>query len=57
LEKLMKLKELMRLCYNAGFEDVDGFDAWWASEGEERQDEFLDEQQAKVEGYDKDEAD
>ncbi len=53
----MKLKELMRLCYNAGFEDVDGFDAWWASEGEERQDEFLDEQQAKVEGYDKDEAD
>ncbi len=40
----MTLKELMRLCYNAGVDDVDGFDAWWASEGEERKDEFLDEQ-------------
>ncbi len=40
----MKLEELMRLAFNAGRDDVDGFDAWWTSEGEERHDEFLDEQ-------------
>lgn len=40
----MTLKELLRLAYNAGRDDVDGFDAWWESEGEERQDVFLDEQ-------------
>ncbi len=33
----------MRLCYNAGFDDVDGFEAWWASEGEERYEEYLSE--------------
>ncbi len=37
----MKLKDLLRIAYNAGFDDVDGFDAWWASEGEERRDEYL----------------
>lgn len=42
----MKLKDLIRVAYNAGREDMDGFDAWWADEGEERQDEFLDEQAA-----------
>ncbi len=43
----MKLKDLLRLAFNAGRDDVDGFDAWWADEGEERQDEFLDEQKAE----------
>jgi hypothetical protein len=42
----MKLKDLLRLAYNAGRDDVDGFDVWWADEGEERQSEFLDEQDA-----------
>ena len=37
----MDLKELMRLCYNAGFEDVDGFQAWWDELGEDRHDDFV----------------
>ncbi len=43
----MTLKDLMQLCYRAGFDDVDGFEAWWASEGEDRQDEFLTEGDAQ----------
>jgi hypothetical protein len=39
----MDLKELMRLCYNAGFEDVDGFAAWWEELGEDRHNDFISE--------------
>ncbi len=35
------LKELMRLCYNSGLEDVDGFNSWWEELGEDRHDEFV----------------
>ncbi len=45
----MKLKDLLRLACNAGRDDNDGFDLWWADEGQERQDEFLDEQAANKE--------
>lgn len=37
----MVLKDLIRIAYNAGFNDVDGFDAWWDSEGEERYEEYM----------------
>ena len=36
-----KLQELMRLCYNAGAEDVDGFDNWWMEYGQDRYRDFL----------------
>jgi hypothetical protein len=37
----MTLKDLMQLCYRAGLDDVDGFEVWWAQEGNERHGEFL----------------
>jgi hypothetical protein len=48
----MKLKDLLRIAFNAGVDDEDGFDSWWRNEGEERQDEFLDEQAADDDGDD-----
>jgi hypothetical protein len=43
----MVLKDLLRVAYNAGRDDVDGFDAWWADEGEDRHEEFLSEGDAQ----------
>jgi hypothetical protein len=37
----MTLKDLLRIAFNAGREDEDGFESWWDSEGNERHEEFL----------------